>query len=231
MIGITGEGPAGEAVAALALDNVSFAYPGGAAVLAEASLSIEAGAFAVVRGPSGAGKSTLLRLLCGLEEPDSGRILFSGEPVAALPPPVLRRSVAYVQQMPTLLHGTVRENLLLPFSYKANAPLAPPDDAAMRARLEELLLDGVTPDTAADRLSVGQAQRVCLTRSLLLNPEVVLLDEPTASLDAESARVVLDLAATLSLAGVTVVMISHSGTLPKGATSVIEIADRKLRYA
>ena len=222
------EEPAG---GSLALDNVSFAYAGGAPVLEEASLAIKAGAFAVVRGPSGAGKSTLLRLLCRLEEPDSGRILFKGAPVDELPPPVLRRSVAYVQQMPTLLPGTVRENLLLPFAYRANSAAAPPDDADIRARLEELLLTGVTPDTAADRLSVGQAQRVCLIRSLLLSPEVVLLDEPTASLDAESARVVLDRAAALSREGITVIMISHSGTLPEGATGVIEIDNRRLRYA
>ena len=222
---------ADKADAVLALDKVSFAYPGGPAVLEDASLAIEAGAFVVVRGPSGAGKSTLLRLLCRLEEPDLGRILFNGTPADAMPPPVLRRSVAYVQQMPTLLPGTVGDNLRLPFAYRANSDLTPPSDRDIQARLDELLLDGLTPDTAADRLSVGQAQRVCLIRSLLLDPGAVLLDEPTASLDAESARVVLDRTATLSRTGVTVVMISHSETLPEAATRVIEIHDRKLRYA
>lgn len=215
----------------LALEKVSFAYPDGPTVLEEASLVVDPGSFAVVRGPSGTGKSTLLRLLCLLEEPDSGRILFKDRPTTDLAPPILRRAVAYVQQMPTLLPGTVRDNLHLPFSFRTNGSLSPPGDEAIRDHLAELLLDGITPDTAAGKLSVGQAQRVCLIRSLLLNPEAVLLDEPTASLDAKSASVVLDRAAALSRSGVTVIMISHSETLPGGATHVIEIRDRKLESA
>ncbi len=215
----------------LKLERISFAYPGGPPVLEEASLAIDPGSFALVHGPSGAGKSTLLRLLCRLEEPDSGRILFKGTPTDAMAPPVLRRSVAYVQQMPTLLPGTVRESLLLPFAFKANSDLTPPSDQEMAALLEALLLEGITPDTAADKLSVGQSQRICLIRTLLLHPEVVLLDEPTASLDAKSAGVVLDQAAALKNAGITVIMISHSEAMPHGTTHIIEIHGRKLRYA
>lgn len=216
---------------ALNLERVSFAYPGGPPVLEEASLDIDPGSFVLVHGPSGAGKSTLLRLLCRLEEPNSGRILFKGTPIDAMAPPALRRSVAYVQQMPTLLPGTVRESLLLPFGFKANSDLTPPSDQEMTALLDALLLEGITPDTAADKLSVGQSQRICLIRTLLLHPEVVLLDEPTASLDAKSAGVVLDQAAELKNAGVTVVMISHSEAMPRGTTHILEVHDRRLRYA
>lgn len=215
----------------LSLDRVSFAYEGGPAILEDASLTIEQGAFVLVRGPSGAGKSTLLRLLCRLEEPQTGRILFHGEPIDTLEPPVVRRSVAYVQQMPTLLGGTVRDNLLLPFGFKANQGLAAPDEDAILAHLSDLLLDCISPDTVADTLSVGQAQRVCLIRSLLLEPEAILMDEPTASLDAESAKVVLDAAAALREAGTTVVMISHSEVTPPGVSHVLHVEDRGLSYA
>lgn len=215
----------------LSLDRVSFAYPGGAEILNQASLDIEPGAYCLVRGPSGAGKSTLLRLLCLLEEPQSGRILFHGTPTTDLQPAMLRRSVAYVQQMPSLLPIPVRENLLLPFTFKANQALSKPSDTDLQAYLASFLLDCVDLETRADTLSVGQAQRVCLIRSLLLDPEVILMDEPTASLDASSARVVLEKAAELNRQGMTVVMISHSEQKPDGVTHTIRFNERKLEYA
>ncbi|EGB15914.1 ABC transporter related protein [Pseudodesulfovibrio mercurii] len=215
----------------LSLDRVSFAYPDGPAILDNASLALEPGGYHLLRGPSGAGKSTLLRLLCRLEEAQTGIISFKGTPIRDMPPPELRRCVAYVQQLPTLLPGTVRDNLRLPFAFKANAGLTPPEDAAISAQLAAFLLDGVTPDSRADKLSVGQAQRVCLIRSLLLSPEVILLDEPTASLDAHSSRVVLDRTRELAEGGVTVVMISHSETVPDGVTRFIALEDRRLVLA
>ena len=96
--------------------------------------------------------------------------------------------------------------------------------------MDSFLLDGVTLDARADTLSVGQSQRVCLIRSLLLDPEIILMDEPTASLDADSARVVLDKAAELSAAGMTVIMISHSEVTPAGVTHIVRIKDQKLEY-
>ena len=215
----------------LALDLVTFAYPGGPAILEDASLIFKSGSFTLVRGPSGAGKSTLLRLLCRLEESGSGQILFNDTPIEKMVPADLRRSVAYVQQVPTLLPVSVRENLLLPFLFKANANITPPPDEVLAVYLDSFLLTGVTLDTEASTLSVGQSQRVCLIRSLLLNPAALLMDEPTASLDAESARVVLEKAAELSRGGMIVIMISHSETTPDGVTQIVSIKDRRLEYA
>lgn len=215
----------------MTLDSVTFAYPDGPTVLQDASLAVRDGDYLLVRGPSGAGKSTLLRLLCRLEEPQSGTIFFDGAPVETMAPAELRRTVAYVQQTPNLLPGTVRENLLLPFSFKANAGTAPPDDQALTQWLASFLLDGISLDSRGNGLSVGQSQRVCLIRSLLLGPRVLLLDEPTASLDAESARVVLDKAAQYNRNGVTVIMISHSETVPDGVSRIVRIADRRLEDA
>lgn len=215
----------------LALEHVGFAYPGRDALFEDASLTIADGSFVLVRGPSGTGKSTLLRLLCRLEEAQSGRILLDGAPIDALDPADLRRRVAYVQQMPTLLPGTVRDNLLLPFSFKANSALIPPTSETLAAMLGGFLLHGVTPESRADTLSVGQAQRVCLLRSLLLDPGVVLMDEPTASLDADSAAVVLAKAAELSRQGRTVIMVSHSPDTPAGVTHAVRVTGRALEYA
>lgn len=214
----------------LSLERVTFGYEDGPTILHEASLTIERGTYALVRGPSGAGKSTLLRLLCLLEEPQGGDVVLDGQPVTHMVPAELRRSVAYVQQMPTLLKGSVRENLLLPFSFKANEGLTAPSDEVLQEYLASFLLDCVSLETRADTMSVGQSQRVCLIRSLLLDPEVILMDEPTASLDADSAKVVLDKAAELSASGMTVIMISHSEVTPPGVTHTIRIVDQKLEY-
>ncbi|RWU02519.1 ATP-binding cassette domain-containing protein [Pseudodesulfovibrio sp. S3] len=212
----------------LTLDRVCFAYPGGPTILQNASLTFKQGEYHLVRGPSGSGKSTLLRLLCRLEEVQDGTITFNDSPLPDIPPAELRRSVAYVQQMPTLLTGTVRDNLLLPFAFKANSGLPRPTDRTLTDHLDSFLLTGITPDSNACKLSVGQAQRICLIRSLLLSPEVVLLDEPTASLDAKSAAVVLDKTRELAESNVTVIMISHSETVPKGVTNTVTVADKGL---
>lgn len=205
------------------LDGVSFAYPGAAPLLERTDLGIKAGEYLLVRGPSGAGKSTLLRLLCRLEEPTEGSLHYQGIPYAAMPPTELRRKTAYVQQTPTLTQGTVRRNMLLPFSFKSNAALRPPDDSALTDLLSEFLLQDVALEQEATSLSVGQAQRLCLIRSLALSPQVLLMDEPTSALDPESAAVVLDSARRLRKRGVTIVMVSHSETVPDGVTDVLHI--------
>ncbi|WP_147819156.1 ABC transporter ATP-binding protein [Salidesulfovibrio onnuriiensis] len=213
------------------LDGVSFAYPGAAPLLERTDLGIEAGEYLLVRGPSGVGKSTLLRLLCRLEEPTGGTLHFDGTPYADLAPAELRRKAAYVQQTPTLEEGTVRRNLLLPFSFKSNAALQTPDDNALRNFLAEYLLDGVSLEDEAKSLSVGQAQRVCLLRTRLLSPRVLLMDEPTSALDPKSAAVVLESARQLRDEGVTIVMISHSEAVPDGVTGLLRIGNRTVERA
>jgi putative ABC transport system ATP-binding protein len=215
----------------LALHDVTFAFPDAPPILDRASLEVPAGAFLLIRGRSGAGKSTLLRLLCRLEEPQAGVIRFGGNDLAALPPTELRRRVALLQQTPTLVDGSVRANLLLGFSFRANAGRARPDDGRLRAELDRLLLAEVDLGQAARTLSVGQAQRLCLLRSLLLEPEVLLLDEPTSALDADSARVVLDAARDQHRAGKTLLVIWHADAAPAGVTGAVRLAGGKLERA
>lgn len=154
-----------------------------------------------VVGPSGAGKSTLLRLCNRLEVPTRGRVLFRGEDVAQLDPLGLRRRVGLVAQRPTPFPGTVAENL------RVAEPHA--DDAAMAAVLERVELDDSFLPRPAGDLSGGEAQRVCLARTLLTGPEVLLMDEPTSSLDPHTRYALEALARAEALGGVPVIWVSH----------------------
>lgn len=204
----------------LALAGVSFSHPGcGDApprrILSDVDLAVPRGAFVLLTGPSGAGKSTLLRLFCRMEEPQHGRVLLAGEAVASLPPALLRRRVSYLQQTPSVVPGSVRENLLLPFSFKAASGQPRPDDAGLSALLAGLNATDIPLDQEAASLSVGQRQRLCLARALLTRPEVLLLDEPVSALDPDSARAVLGAAESFCLdAGGTVLLVSHANFFP-----------------
>ncbi len=215
----------------LELCGAAFAYPGGRSVFQGAGFALPKGSLTLVKGPSGAGKSTLLRLLNRLEEPTRGAVLYRGRPLSKYPPPVLRREISYLQQTPILLDSSVRDNLLLPFSFQANQDKPRPNDNTLRARMTEFLLEGVSLADNAATLSVGQKQRLCLIRALLLSPSVLLLDEPTAALDPESRSIVENAAETLCLEGVTVVMAGHQEYVPRHVPpTLLEVRDGTIAF-
>jgi putative ABC transport system ATP-binding protein len=152
-------------------------------------------------GPSGSGKSTMLRLCNRLEVPDEGRVLLRDDDLADLDPLRLRRSVGMVFQRPTLFAGTVRDNLRV----------AQPDLPEQRCAeaLERVGLPRAFLDRVGDELSGGEAQRACLARTLVTEPEVLLMDEVTSSLDEASGAVLERLARDLAGDGVPVVWVSH----------------------
>jgi putative ABC transport system ATP-binding protein len=168
-------------------------------VLGDVSLAIPPGSTALV-GPSGSGKSTLLRLLNRLADPDEGTVRFHGTDVRELDPLELRRRVGLVPQLPAPVPGTVADNVCFgPRLHGEDVDPEPP-----------LRLAGLDPSFAerdASRLSVGEQQRVMLARALALEPEVLLLDEPTASLDAAATRAVED--ALRELHGLSFVLVTH----------------------
>lgn len=182
------------------------------------SLSVERGARLIIRGESGAGKTTFLRLLALLEEPCGGEIFFNGKPYCDYHPTELRRSVSLVQQVPVMLEGTVRDNLLL----GCNA-----DDSTISQYLERFGLQNKVIDQNAKSLSVGQAQRVAVIRNILVKPQVLLLDEPTSGLDPEStSRFIEAVKHIASEEGVTVIWNSHHvDTLKDFSTDMVTIGE------
>lgn len=134
----------------------------------------------VLAGPSGSGKSTLLRLCNRLEAPTAGIVRFRGDDIASLDPLEHRRRVGMVFQRPAPFPGTVRDNLVVALGHR--------DDDAFADRLLRAGLDASFLGRRADDLSGGEAQRMCLARTLVSDPEVLLLDEPTSALDRLAAR-------------------------------------------
>ena len=173
----------------------------GVTILAGVTATIPVCPVAVLAGASGSGKSSLLRLCNRLSVPTTGRVLYRGEPVADIDPLTLRRRVGMVFQRPTVFPGTVRDNLLV-----ARPDL---DETAARTVIERVHLSAAVLDRVADDLSGGEAQRVCLARTLVIEPEVVLMDEPTSSLDESAKRTLEALAVELGRTGVSVVWVTH----------------------
>lgn len=165
-------------------------------------------------GVSGSGKSTLLRLCNRLEVPTSGCVRFRGDDIADLDPLVLRRRVGMVFQRPTLFPGTVQENLAVA------SPALAPDEAA--SVLERSGLDRSFLDRTGDELSGGEAQRACLARTLVTDPEVLLMDEPTSALDHDNTLLLERLGRELADSGVPVLWVTHD------REQVERIADRRL---
>lgn len=170
----------------------------------------------VVFGPSGSGKSTLLRLCNRLEVPTSGRVLFCGKDIAETDPLWLRRRVGMCFQRPTPFPGTVADNLRV----------ADPEvsESRMTETLTRVALTGSWLDRDATALSGGEAQRMCLARTLIAQPQVLLLDEPTSAVDAAAAGVIEQAVRELAQNdGIPALWVTHD------AAQVERIADRVLR--
>lgn len=200
----------------LELRELSFGYDkGGPLVFERLSLEVRTGELLVIKGPSGSGKSTLLRLICRLNTPRSGAILFKGQNVSQITPSELRSNVTYVPQIPQMIDGTIRDNLLLPFRFAQAERKTAPDDATLELMLDAFYLNGVTLDQSANKLSVGQKQRLSIMRAILTEPDALLLDEPTSALDAESAAMVFSIIERLNTKeGKTVLIVTHSDYQP-----------------
>jgi putative ABC transport system ATP-binding protein len=212
----------------LRVDNVSKSYRGPPvrAVLQGVSLTLEAGEHIAIMGESGSGKSTLLNLIAGLDAPDSGRILVNGVDVVALDDEartLLRRAtMGFVFQAFHLLpHLSVAKNVALPLALNGVH-----DGAA--ERVEELLAAvGMRDrrDAAPRELSGGEMQRVAVARALVHRPQLVLADEPTGNLDAESAADVLQLLRSqLRRDGAAGVLVTHSALAAASTDRVLRLS-------
>lgn len=172
----------------IVLDHVTASVPDG-------------GAITCLLGASGAGKSTLLRLCNRLEVPTAGEVRFRGRSLSETDPLHLRRNVGMVFQRPTLFAGTVRDNL------RIAEPAA--DEARMAEALGRARLGATFLDRDGDSLSGGEAQRACLARTLITEPEVLLMDEPTSALDPTATRALEELGRSLADDGMPILWVTH----------------------
>jgi putative ABC transport system ATP-binding protein len=207
---------------AIELEQVRFAWPGGAPLLDIASLRVARGERVFLRGPSGSGKSTLLGLIGGVIAPDAGTVRVLGQPLHEMTPAARDRfrgeHVGFVFQMFNLVpYLTVLENVLLALRFApARAARIPAADRETEARrlLGALGLEADLHPRPATQLSIGQQQRVAAARALLGRPELVVADEPTSALDHEARESFLKLlSAECGAHGITLLFVSHDPTL------------------
>lgn len=211
-------------MAVIELSALTISYPasdgGTLTIIENYDLSLEPGTMHCLAGRSGSGKTSILRVAAGLVPPTSGEVIWAGERLSTLRDDrvtALRRSlVGYLDQGGVLISGlTALENVLLP---------AVPDrrtkELANRGRrLLDQLGVGERASHRPDQLSVGERQRVALARAMLLEPQVIMVDEPTASLDRASADSVIEQLSALAAGGIAVLVAAHDQHLIDAADS------------
>ncbi len=205
--------------------GLTVRYPGRtAAAIEDLDFVLNAGEMVAVVGPSGCGKSTLLAVLLKFREPDAGQVLVDGVDLADIEPHSWRQMVGWVGQRPHLFAASVEENIRLGRPTATDRQVRV---AARQAAAEEFI--DALPDGFSTKLgehgvglSVGQRQRIAIARAFLRDAPLLLLDEPTASLDAEAAEVVLDSLTSL-MANRTVLLTSHRPALFMRADRIISM--------
>jgi cell division transport system ATP-binding protein len=210
----------------ISFSAVSKRYAGGPDVLRGVSLTVDDGELVFITGHSGAGKSTLLKLIPAIERPSAGSVIVNGQNVSALRPgaiPFLRRNLGLVFQDQKLLYDrSVYENLMLPLSFSSLAP----KEAARRARaaLDKVGLLGREKANPV-QLSGGEQQRLAIARAVVNRPAILIADEPTANLDSEAARHVLEIFVDFNQVGVTVLLATHDlGLVTRFGRRVLHLA-------
>ena len=205
----------GRVKGAVSFDGVSFGYDKDSPVLHDVSFKIEPGQVVGIVGPTGSGKSTVLSLLPRFYDPAQGRVLIDGMDIADYKLSALRAQIGFVLQDTVLFRGTVRENIAY------GRPEASDEEIVAAAKVANahdfisrmLLGYDSTIGERGETLSGGQRQRIAIARAVVRNSPILVLDEPTAALDTESERLVIEALRRL-MKGRTVIMIAHRlGTL------------------
>ncbi len=209
---------AGQDALAFSVSTLAFRYERRIACSCQ-SLSIRLGESVAFTGPNGSGKTTMLKLLNGLLGPFDGSIEFLGKPIARNM--LLRKRSVYVHQHPVLFAGTVRDNLEYALALKrlrGKEASKRIDSAVERFAIGPLL------EREAGRLSGGETQRVAVARAVAAGADIILLDEPTSSMDAGSVAAVHTLLLELKRGGATLLFSAHDESL------VRTVADRQVRF-
>ncbi|MEW6586771.1 MAG: ABC transporter ATP-binding protein [Nitrospirota bacterium] len=206
------------------LEKIEKSY-GANRVLRGISLEIRRGDFVSIAGSSGSGKSTLLNLIGGMDKPDSGRIIVAGEDISTYTDGQMtayrRDRVGFIFQFFNLLPNiTVLENVLMPLLLKGQG-----DEKRVYEMLESVGLGG-KENAHPYEISGGEQQRVAIARALIHDPEIVLADEPTGSLDSENGRAIMALITEMmERTKKTVILVTHEEYIANYAKRLIRIKD------
>lgn len=194
------------------------------------SLEVNKGEFVAIMGPSGSGKSTLMHILGGLDLPTSGEYFLEGQNVNQMSDDQLaeirNRKIGFVFQAYNLLPRTsALENVMLPMDYAD----VPDEEQLEKAKkfLEQVGL-GNRIHNPPNKLSGGQQQRVAIARALVMNPAIILADEPTGNIDSTQAEEVMEIFQKLNKNGHTIVMITHEPDIAEHAQRIVHFLDGKI---
>lgn len=198
--------------------------------LSHVSFEIKKGEFAAIMGPSGSGKSTLMHILGALDKATSGEYILDGESVSDLSEDALadirNRKIGFIFQAYNLLPRTTAiKNVMLPMVYAG----IPEDERTLKAKKYlEMVGLGNRINHTSNQLSGGQQQRVAIARGLVMNPAILLADEPTGNIASAQAEEIMALFQKLHDEGHTIVMITHEPDIASHATRIIHIRDGKI---
>ena len=223
-------GAALQRVGVIAMENVSFSYSPGEAVLCDISFTIMPQEIVGVVGPSGAGKSTLVQLLLGLRDPNDGRVLAGGREISSFQRADWARKVTFVPQAAHLIAGTIADNIRF---LREGVTQADIERAARLAHLHEDICrfpEGYNRQVGekGGHLSGGQQQRLCIARALIEQPEVLILDEPTSALDVRSEHLIRETLLGLK-DRMTVILIAHRLSTLSVCDRIMVIKDGQLK--
>ncbi|MHA1444340.1 MAG: ABC transporter ATP-binding protein [Candidatus Hodarchaeales archaeon] len=211
----------------IVLENLSKIYDGNTTALANISLSINKGEWTSIIGPSGSGKTTLLNMISCLDKPTNGSIIINGIDVSNLNRTELtrfrRENIGLIFQQHYLIpYLSSLENVMIAMYYNNVV-----DEEEAIQTLKRVGL-GHRLHSIPSKLSGGEQQRVCIARSLINNPRILIADEPTGNLDQKNGEIVLDLIKGLHEEGNTILLVTHNHEIAKKGNRILEIIDGKI---
>ena len=214
----------------ITVSGINFSYPGSEqAVLSEVSTHFKSGEFSVVTGVSGSGKTTLLNLLLKFVTPNSGEVQIDGIDLSLIDTESWRSQVSYLPQIPWLPNGSVRDALLMAGPASDSQLLTACAKAGLNfSDTEAFPFSLDTRISTSSGLSTGQRRRIALARVLLRDSKVVILDEPTASVDGETEGLIVEAIEELKAAGKIVIAVAHHPSVIAIADNVVQISEPKL---
>lgn len=216
------------------LDNITKRYPLSEEEYYQAlngiSLNIAEGEFVAIMGPSGSGKSTMMHILGALDNPSSGKYLFRGKDISSFSEDQLaeirNKEIGFVFQFFNLLaRTTVLKNVERPMIYAGVN-----QDERTRRAMEALNLVGISDkaNNLSNKISGGQIQRVAIARAIVMNPSIVLADEPTGNLDTKNSMEIMRFFTQINKQGKTIILITHEEDIAKFARRIIKLVDGKI---